>query len=130
MSALSIEEIGPSVLPPFWDGRAVVLPGGLDAARYTRTRPRSPIMLVILTLDDYDRGGVWLHSSASLRTKRGPKIPTWEDLKEVHQIVHGDRAVVQMLPPSSHWLSIAECLHLWERLDAPTIPEIVWREPR
>lgn len=115
-------------LPPFWAANPVVLPGDMEAIQYTRARPRSKIMLTLVTIDDYGTGGLWLHSSASLRTKRGVQIPSWEDLKEVHQVVHRDRPVVQVLPPSAHWLSISECLHLFERLDAPTIPEVVWRQ--
>lgn len=124
-----LRDVAPTVLPPWWGVEECELPlRPGPALRYTRARPSFPIMFVLATLDDaQDGAGIWLHTSTSVATKRGPRIPTWDELKEVHQVVHQDRPVVQILPPRSHWLSITECLHLFERLDAATVPEAVWR---
>lgn len=130
MSAtLKLLDVAPTILPRWWTVVECDLPGlDVPALRYTRFRPRSPSMHVLVTLDDaQDGAGIWLHSSTSVVTKRGPGLPSWVDLKSVHCIVHGNRPVVQLLPPRAHWLSITECLHLFERLDAPTVPESLWR---
>lgn len=119
----TLAELLPRVLPPGWTERSVELPpSGVPAVEYTIRFPRP--LVVFVTLDDgEDEIGLWLHSSTS---RRG-RLPSWNDLKLVHQVVHQDRPVVQVLPPRSSWLSIADCLHLFERLDAPTIPEGLWR---
>ena len=70
-------------------------------------------------------GGTWLHTSCSVRGQR--RLPTWEELSMVKQAVHEDRLVVQVLPPRSAYVNIAEVLHLWERIDALTLPDDVWR---
>ncbi len=115
---------GMSSLPDVW-GRSVV--GRLPAVEALRELSSRRSLVVIVTLDDCGDAGLWLHSSSSVRTHRRVRVPTWAEIKLTHAGIHKDRAVVQLLPPSSHWISVSECLHLWERLDAPTVPETVWR---
>lgn len=123
------------VLPVGWSCEHVVLPGGIPALAYTvRLGKARQWLRVLATLDTYEGGGLWLHTSTSRRRTvsigEAVRIPSWDQLKLVHQVVHRDRPVVQLLPPQKHWMDISECLHLWERLDAPTVPEVVWRHPR
>jgi hypothetical protein len=79
---------------------------------------------VLLSLDDFDDGiGEWLHASASYAAR----LPTWEDLKEVHQLFLLDLPAIQILPPKAHWLTAHEfTLHLFTRLDADTVPPGLW----
>ncbi len=130
--ALTVGEMVPCEFPPWWEVQPTELPGGLRGLRCFYARPRMGyVLLVFVTIDDYDDGaGVWFHSSISRQTKQGARLPSWEDLKTVHEVIHSDRPVVQLLPPRSSWLSITECLHLFERLDAPTVPENLWRSDK
>lgn len=72
------------------------------------------------SLDDCGRDGLWLHTSVS--TRDGRALPSWADLARVKMAIHGDRLVIQILPPRAQYVNVAEVLHMWERLDAPTIP--------
>lgn len=130
--SLTVGDLMPRELPAWWEARPAVIPGGLAGVRAVYSRPRMGyVLLVLVTIDfDDDGAGVWLHSSISRQTKRGIKLPSWGDLKTVHEVIHGDRPVVQLLPPRSSWLSITECLHLFERLDRDTVPENLWRNGR
>lgn len=122
----------PTVLPPGWRVEGITLGSGtlsVPAVRFVVVPPKLSWrpLVVLLTLDHQDDGhGWWLHSS----TSRTNTLPSWDDLKLVHRVVHQHRPVVQILPPPSSWLSIAECLHLFERLDADTVPRPVWERPR
>lgn len=83
---------------------------------------------VFMSLDDFrpikSTGGVWLHASCSYARQ----LPRWRDLKEVHELFMQDRPAVQMMPPKRYWLNAHPyTLHLWSRLDADTIPEIIWK---
>lgn len=77
---------------------------------------------VIVSVDDCGIEGLWLHTSVSRRANGRIFIPTWDELSRVKQVVHGDRLVVQILPPRREYVNITEALHLWERLDQPTLP--------
>ncbi len=88
------------------------------------------LLRVAVSLDDYAAmglaGGLWMHTSVSV-VSGGGLLPTWREMVAVKEVVHEDRPVVQILPPRSQYISIAEVLHLWERIDAPTLPEAVYR---
>jgi len=77
---------------------------------------------VIVSVDDCGDEGVWLHTSVSRRERGRIVLPSWADLSMVKGVVHGDRLVVQILPPKREYVNITEALHLWERLDQPTLP--------
>lgn len=45
------------------------------------------------------------------------RYPTWDEILEVRQLMHGDVFVMQIIPPKSHYVNYAEnCFHLWEIL--------------
>ena len=122
MTDLVLNEYAPWVLPPQWSVRDWTLPVTGQACK-VYAGPAG--LQVLLTIDDHpDGGGRWLHASASHRDR----LSSWADLKSVHRIVLGDRPTVQLFPPRAHWLSVHEhTLHLFARLDAPTVPETLWR---
>lgn len=80
-------------------------------------------LLVCVSIDDCGRGGLWLHTSVSCRNGRA--LPSWSQLAAVKNAIHKDRFVIQVLPPRAQYVNVSEVLHLWERLDAPTIPDTV-----
>lgn len=132
-NSLSLSDFVPHELPPGWRVEGTTLGTATNqvrAARFLveRRKPATRLLTVLLTLDHADDGfGWWLHSSTS---RAGNQLPSWDDLKLVHQVVHQHRPVIQIMPPPSSWLTIAECLHLFERLDADTVPRAVWEMPR
>jgi len=85
----------------------------------------SRVVRVIVSVDDCELEGIWLHSSASAQHKGRVVLPTWEELSMVKAAVHEDRLAIQILPPRREYVNLTEALHLWERLDAPTIPAAV-----
>lgn len=131
---LRLEDFMKDPLPPnwrrdpswVWDSPSPVY----DSARFiVRTsgraqRHRAPLIVVVSINNMTDSGfGAWLHSS----TSREGILPTWEELKMVKSAVHQDRLAIQLLPPESSWISVRDCLHLFERLDGETVPQCLWR---
>lgn len=103
-------------------------PNAVDLGAWSRQdNDRNPLRALV-SIDLYDahesRAGHWLHISVSRRNR----LPTWGDLVLVRdELGYGDRCFVQLLPPRRAWLNIhSYCLHLVHRLDAPTVPEILW----
>ena len=88
---------------------------------------RSPLC-VMVTVDLYaptePDAGHWLHLSVS----RPTRLPTWADLVKVRdELGYADRSFVQLLPPARAWLNVhSYCLHLFSRLDADTVPTVLW----
>lgn len=115
-------------VPRTWALRPdVPLPRGAvcwEWAHMTRT------IRVIVSVDDAGIEGVWLHSSASAQRKGRVELPSWAELAHVKQVVHGDRYAIQILPPRREYVNLTEALHLWERLDQPTIPDAIGRKSR
>lgn len=68
--------------------------------------------------------GDWLHISVS----RARRLPTWGDLVSARDALgYGELYFVQQLPPRRHWLNVhSHCLHLLHRLDAETVPRLLW----
>lgn len=121
----------PRVLPSDWTDL-----GMLDLARLTGVGQSIPVrhyeqggrtpMTVFVGVENRGDAGRWLHSSFSYPTR----LPTWADVRRVHEVIHGSRLVIQVLPPPDHYLNAMRyCLHLFERLDADTVPDGLWREP-
>lgn len=120
VTAPTLDDILPTALP----GAMVEIANPVPSLRNAGQRWwKWGDLSVCVSLDDCGREGLWLHTSVSAR--RGRELPTWYDLARVKDAVHGDRLVVQILPPRAEYVNFAEVLHLWERLDAPTIPERV-----
>lgn len=117
VSALpTLLDMMPDRLPSSW--RALPCPPGiytLTGSRWWKVGP----LTVCVSLDRTTSEGTWLHTSVSAG---GRRLPTWPELTSVKNVVHGDRLVVQILPPKSQYVNVAEVLHLWERIDAPTLP--------
>lgn len=130
MSALlpTLADLVP-IVPESWQGFAAYTPGIVSCAwEWPSIEQRS--VRVIVSVDDCGPDGVWLHSSASARRKGKVVLPTWEELVRVKNVVHGDRFAIQILPPRREYVNVTEALHLWERLDAPTLPNAVARASR
>lgn len=90
----------------------------LVSSRWWRWGP----LIICASIDDLGKEGLWLHTSVS--HKRGRVLPAWQELVRVKEAIHRDRYVV-VLPPRAQYVNLAEVLHLWERLDAPTVPPAV-----
>jgi len=105
--------------------RPVISPVVVDCRAW-----QSSTLLVLISIEDFGNAGYWMHSSTSFGDRKviKRKQPSWNELVVVKEAFHGDRPVIQIIPPRSAYVNIAECLHLWERLDGPTIPEVVWRQ--
>lgn len=55
--------------------------------------------------------GQYKHTSISCKNR----YPTWEELKEIKELLHGDKFVMQILPPKIAYVNVHEnCFHLWE----------------
>jgi len=121
--ALKFRDFAPVVLPANWSriappAQLVAVCGAQNCAAYMSALGTK----AILSLDDYEQDGKWLHLSVS----RLGRLPTWNELKGAKELFLGDRLAIQLLPPKSHWISISECLHLFHRLDADTVPPGIW----
>ncbi len=79
---------------------------------------------VFFSLEDYKEDGIWLHASmTSLNSGRKP--PSWSQLTLVKDLFFGDEVAIQLLPKKKDYLNVhSGCLHLFRRVDAPTIPPI------
>ena len=57
--------------------------------------------------------GFYKHTSMSCRDR----YPTWEEIKQVKKLLHGDVFCFQLQPPSSHYVNLhPNTFHLWEVL--------------
>lgn len=78
---------------------------------------------ILATVDEY--GGVeWVHASIS----RIDRIPSYGDLKMLHDAVYRDGWAYQVFAPAAEHVNIhATALHLFGRLDgAPTLPDFTY----
>ncbi|MCA1569334.1 MAG: hypothetical protein LC798_03220 [Chloroflexi bacterium] len=82
-------------------------------------QPRRGLRL-IHSIAREDDGEVWVHLSLSRRDR---KLPTWEQVCDVKQMLYPDRVAVQVLPPRDEWYSWAEIHHLWICLTARPTPD-------
>jgi hypothetical protein len=101
------------------------MPTAIMFGTFIRQEPRHPLRAIVtLDLMDEWQAGTWLHVSVS----RSNRLPTWADLVLTREEMgYADRPFVQLLPPKSHWLNMAGfCLHLFHRVDAETVPRILW----
>lgn len=111
--------------------RCIVLEQNPDTIAFgTYVEPCKDPLRAIVSIDLYDRfdagAGHWLHLSVS----RERRLPTWGDLVRARDALgYQDRCFVQLVPPRSHWLNVhSHTLHLLHRLDAPTVPDTLWRD--
>lgn len=106
-------------------------PNAVDLGYWIRRDAARNSLRAMVSVDLYTPAysadaGHWLHLSVS----RATRLPTWADLVLARdELGYGDRSFVQLLPPRRAWLNIhSYCLHLVCRLDAPTVPEILWNQ--
>lgn len=65
-------------------------------------------------------GEIWAHVSLSRRDR---KLPTWEQVSYVAQLLYPDRVALQVLPPAAEWYSESEVHHLWVCLTRRLTPD-------
>jgi hypothetical protein len=67
-------------------------------------------------------GSLWAHVSVARAGGRG-SVPAWEQMRDVHWLMYPDLPGVQVMAPRSQHVNLAEVLHVWTRLDAPSVPD-------
>lgn len=80
-----------------------------------------PLRVVISFDENHAPEGRWRHVSVSCQDR----LPTYAELGEVRELFFNPEAtVVQIMPPKSQWVNQHQfCLHLWQRLDKPLLPQ-------
>ena len=79
---------------------------------------------VFFSLEDRGEDGIWLHLSMT-SLNRGRLPPSWKQLTQTKDLFFGDEVAIQLLPKQKDYLNVhGGCLHLFRRVDAPTIPPI------
>jgi len=110
-----LDQQSPRVLPSGWELREDYT----NARIYWRTQPS--FLSVIAEVAEYG-GRLWLHVSCAAReSDNTPKLPTWDELKEVKDLFCGrDACALQVLPPASEYVNVNPAvLHLWVALEGP-----------
>lgn len=59
------------------------------------------------------------HISVSIQGQK--RLPTWEEMKEVHRALKPDVFMVIAMPPERYWMNVGEVLHLSETKDRNAI---------
>ena len=114
MSKYTLDNVVPRVLPAGWTSRKVQI-GPIEAIMVENLVTG---LRVLVSVDPVQPGQQWLHVSAS----RANRLPSWEDLHEVKNLLIGrEKTTVQLLPKESDYVNFNKyTLHLWHRLDGPT----------
>lgn len=79
---------------------------------------------VVVSIDNYSDIDVpWIHASISYRNQA--YMPSYRDLKQLHDAVFGDGHAYQCFVPAADYVNITEnVLHLWGRADGlPVLPD-------
>ena len=102
----------------FYEFDAPFVPKGYKAWKYKE-------LAILQSIDDFSTEeqllkefgtdkmplGKYKHTSISCHNR----FPTWDEIKKVKEEMHGDKFVIQVLPPKSHYVNIMNnCFHLWE----------------
>lgn len=66
------------------------------------------------------KGDVWSHVSLSRRDKI---MPTWEQTRDAHRIIHPEHYGMIVVAPEEHHVNIAEVAHVWTCLSRQHIPD-------
>lgn len=115
---MSTDDYAPRVLPVSW---RLVPPPAVLANADVRCYESVFGLRVIFGVEDRGTStGVWLHAS----TSRQNKLPTWADIREVKDLFIGrDRCALHLVPPEKDYVNLHKfTLHIWSRLDAPSVP--------
>ena len=108
----------PEVLPAGWQEHPA--PYGWDRD-YNRVYTRRETTRVLVSAAHYGDGKRWLHVSVSRRNRT---LPTWDLMSEVKDVLIGpERTALQVHPPRSQHVNIAEVLHLYCCLDGEVTPD-------
>lgn len=110
-----LRELLPRVLPGSWRELRVAQ---MPFSKWYMTQDGLRVCASMARERDQRR---WLHVSVS----REDRLPTWEDLKTVKDIIVGPEATaLQVLPPKSKYVNKHPfCLHLWACLDGDVVPD-------
>lgn len=81
--------------------------------------PRQMLQM-IHSLFREDDGGIWSH--ASFKVYQDNRLPSWGQLRDAHWLLYPGLFGVQVLAPQDGHVSINQVLHVWTRLDAPSVP--------
>lgn len=109
--AKATREVMPKILPPRWE----------SGATYENARDWFDGDLRVLAEVELVDGALWLHVSMS---RRG-RLPSWEDLRFVKDVVIGrDRKALQILPSADEYVNIhPHVLHLYAALERDLLPD-------
>jgi hypothetical protein len=111
----------PTVLPAGWHELDTTgWTAGLDRD-YARAYVKHQRVKVLISCARYQDGKRWLHVSVSRANK---ETPNWECMSEVKDLFIGaERTALQVMPPRSKHVNIANVLHLWCPLDGDVTPD-------
>jgi hypothetical protein len=76
---------------------------------------------VIVSFGEEADGKVWLHLSASHKTR----VPSHKEMVDLKNLFIGEeKYAYTVLPPKQFYVNLhPNCLHLWSRCDGPALPE-------
>lgn len=121
-SRLSISDVIPKVLPPNWKDMQLGI--NIPNAKAFMVSPsvmqnQNDVLRVIATVEPLIGEEWWLHVSFS----RSDRLPSWEDLKYVKEVLIGkDKLAVQLLPREDDYLNVHPyTLHLYRRVNGDTL---------
>lgn len=99
-------------------GRLIWLPPEPFGSDGWSFKHRTGTSSIIVTCADQDDGHDWIHASIA----HHDRMPTYADLKDLHQAVFGGGWAYQVFaPPSQHVNIHSYALHLWGRLDGTAV---------
>jgi hypothetical protein len=120
MSRWRLIDVLPRVLPARWE----LLGTQRGGMRYRNLRDSLSLLASVDRFGPDEGGGAWYHVSVA---GTGKRLPTWSQLTDVKGVWFGDVLVVQILPTRAEYVNVHEhCLHLWHRLDGPTLAGGPW----
>jgi hypothetical protein len=108
----------PETLPRGWQEYPPAY--GWDRA-YNRVYVQHGTTRVLVSAARYGDERCWLHVSVS---RKNGALPSWEVLSAVKNLFIGEeRTALQVLPPRSKHVNIAQVLHLYHCLDGDVTPD-------
>lgn len=114
---MTLNSVLPLILPAGWNPERREIRMGSDALNVLVFRPPRGYA-VLVSIDSLEDGKRWLHLSVS----RPDRLPFWEDLREVKNVLLGaEKVAIQLLPKESTYINAHPyTLHLWHCLEGPT----------
>lgn len=122
---IRLDDLLPKVLPARWT-EVGVAPWEFPCPTRKFVNRVDDLSLIASLEKRSGNAGLWFHCSLASPTR----LPSWKFLRDAKELFMGDRLCVQILPPRAHYLNVhPNCLHLFHRLDADTLPPEVWMDP-